>query len=432
MLAIGAKRYVTAVEREGGGFRAVGGTEHSLGGGVVDPPAMRGRDADRRHLWTMPVAQRALDLASGQGDGWASPWDEPGDDGFPVLRRFAVGSPAALTDLPACLGAHPFAPLVEGQSDKLFGDEGAPVALDPGTDLANWAGLGWRDSHGAATNVGVRPGRGVTLRVLDEWALGWCKPVLPEPVGLVEVDAKLIRRVGRGGALIDALLADPEARAEDFQVMYDEGDPAAFVAGLVRAMGRKPFAAAFDVPLRTVHDLARGACPDPVTTALVLDAIASGAVAPSSCAGCGGEVWRPGARFCTSSCRETAKARRRRGAGGVTVPVCALPKCSAPARLRSETCSERHRKALGRLRAREGDGAVKPDDDTFYWRPTLDPVTGLAIGPRPDFAPTAKPATPMPWEETFPDWEHSTEPAPDVEVFPRWWEGYAPSERWPA
>jgi hypothetical protein len=431
MLALGAKKYVLAVEREGGGFRAVGGTEHSLGGGVADPPVLRGRDKDRRHVWTLPVAQRALDLASGHAEGWTCPWDEPGADGFPVLRRFAAASPVALTDLPACLGAHPFGPLVEGQVDRLFGDTGAPVALDPGTSLADWGGLGWRDSDGAPTQVGVRPGRGVTLRVLSEWALRWCTPVLPEPAGLVEVDPRLIRRVGRGGALIDALLADPGARPEDFQVVYDEGDPAALVAGLVRAMGRKPFAAAFDLPATTVHRIARGACPDAVTTALVLDAIASGAVVPSSCAGCGGEVWRPGARFCTSSCRETAKARRRRGAGGVKVPVCTLPGCSAPARLRSETCSERHRKAVSRLRSREGADAAKPDD-AFYWRPILDPVTGFATGPLTDFAPVAKAATPMGWEETFPDWAHSDEPAPVVEVFPDWWAGYAPSERWPA
>jgi hypothetical protein len=38
----------------------------------------------------------------------------------------------------------------------------------------------------------------------------------------------------------------------------------------------------------------------------------------------------------------------------------------------------------------------------------------------------------MPWDEVFPDWEHPTEPEPDVETFPEWWQGYAPSDRWPA
>lgn len=432
MLSLGPKRYVRCTRDDTGRYVAVGGTEHSLGGGVVDPPAMRGRVEDRRHMWTLPVAQRAVDLASGHPQDWTSPWDGEGGAPFPVLRRFAAGSPDALRDLPADLGVHPFAPMVEGQPDKLYGDPGAPVALDPGTDLADWQRLDWRDGSGDAVRLGVRPGPGVdvVLRVLDEWALGWCSPVPSEPAGLVEVDARLIRRVGRGGALIDAMLADPEARAEDHQVVYDGGDPAGLVGELVQALGRRPFAAAFEVPLRTVHDLGRGAHPDEVTIERVLDGLATGVVAQRRCPGCGEPTWRQ-AGYCSPSCRETAKARRHRGAGGVVMAVCALPDCTAPARVRSSTCSEAHRKALTRLRDREGDAAVEPDDGTFYWRPTLDPVTGLAIGPRPDWIkPRAVPATPMPSEDVFPDWGHFDEPEPVVETFPDWGAGYAPSDRW--
>ncbi|MDA8313065.1 MAG: hypothetical protein M0Z46_21105 [Actinomycetota bacterium] len=434
MLSLGPKRYVLCTRDDTGRYVAVGGTEHSLGGGVVDPPAMRGRDEDRRHMWTLPVAQRAIDLASGTASGWVCPWDQAESERFPVLRRLAAGSPDALRDLPADLRVHPFAPLVEGQPDKLYGDPGAPVALDPGTDLADWQRLDWRDGSGDAVRLGVRPGPGVdvVLRVLDEWALRWCAPLPSEPDGLVEVTARLIRRVGRGGALIDALLADPEARAEDHQVTYNPGDPGGFVRDLARRIGPRPVARATGLPLKTCERLALGSTsPDEPTIRTVLDAVASGAVAPTRCAVCGADVWRPGATYCSPSCRETAKARRHRGAGGVVRGVCALPGCRAPARVRSSTCSEAHRKALTRLRDREGDAAVEPDDGTFYWRPTLDPVTGLAIGPRPDWIkPRAVPATPMPWEDTFPEWEHFDEPEPVVETFPDWAAGYAPSDRW--
>ena len=434
MLALAPKRYVVAIERQGGGYTAIGGTEHSLGGGVVDPPALRGRDEDRRHVWTLPVAQRALDIASGHArEDWTSPWDGSGDP-FPVLRRFTVGSFDALRELPACLGAHPFAPLVEGQPDKLFGDTGSPVALDPGDDLAGWQRLDWRNAAGESTRVDVRAGRdaGVVFRVLDDWALGWCLPVTAEAVELVDVDARLVRRVGRGGALIDALLADPGADPKEHQVIYDEGDPAGYVSALVQAMGRKPFAAAFGIPGTTVHRIARGAGLNEATLHTVLDAIAAGKVVPTRCSGCGHEVWRPGAKVCSSACRETTKARRHRGSGGVTMPVCALPDCTRPARGRSETCTPAHKKRLARLRVREGADAGTSVEDAVWWRPTLDPVTGLRIGPWHDFGMRARPATPMPWDEVFPDWEHPTEPEPDVETFPEWWQGYAPSDRWPA
>ena len=275
-----------------------------------------------------------------------------GDMPFPVLRRFSTGTPTALADLTPELGVHPFAPLVEGQVDKLYGDPGAPIALDPGTDFADWSDLDWRDPNGQTIDVTTVPGRRcVVLRDLGGKALGWCSAKAQEPEGVVDVDPRLIRRVGRGGALIDALLADPTARPEDHQITYDAGDCAAFVTDLVARMGRKPFAAAFDLPLSTIHRLARGARADEVMAARVLDAFASGAIAPTSCEACGALVVRPGATYCSPRCRETAKARRRRGSEGVVLPTCAVSDCIEPARHRSTTCSERHKKALGRLRA---------------------------------------------------------------------------------
>lgn len=355
MLALAPKRYVLGVESQGGGYAAVGGTEHSLGGGVADPPDMRGRDAARRHVWTVPIAQRALDLASGHAlEDWVSPWDQHGAEAFPVLRRFSVGSPSALAGLPPELQCRPFTPMVEGQLDRLHlavgEDRPAPVALDPGTGLGDWDGLDWRNTEGGPIRIGVRPGRrtNTVLRSLSVWALAWCRPVPSEPVGLVEVDPHLIRRVGRGGALIDALLADPTARPDDHQVVYTEADGAAFVADIVARMGRRPFAATFGLPLRSVHDIARGGRADGAAVRRVLEAVGSGAVAPTSCGACGAPVWRRGATYCSERCRRTAEGRRRRSAVEVTVQPCRVPGCTRPARSRSRTCSEAHKKALGR------------------------------------------------------------------------------------
>jgi hypothetical protein len=44
IVSLGSKRYVLAQPNADGSFEVVGGTEHSLGGEVVDPPRMRGRN----------------------------------------------------------------------------------------------------------------------------------------------------------------------------------------------------------------------------------------------------------------------------------------------------------------------------------------------------------------------------------------------------
>ena len=153
ILSLGQKRYVKA-QRGPDGWEAVGGTEHSLGGGVVDPPAMVGRDAGRRHVWTYPVADHALArataMAAGQPcPGFEAPWDGSEAPPFPVLRQYMAASPTTLGELPGALGAHPFAPIVEAHPDQLLARHAeTPVALDPGTNLAEWATLQWHDRHG--------------------------------------------------------------------------------------------------------------------------------------------------------------------------------------------------------------------------------------------------------------------------------------------
>jgi hypothetical protein len=62
-LGVAQKRYVKAPPVSDC-WEEVGGTEHALGGGLVDPPSLPGRDADRRHRWTRPVAAHALTTAT--------------------------------------------------------------------------------------------------------------------------------------------------------------------------------------------------------------------------------------------------------------------------------------------------------------------------------------------------------------------------------
>jgi hypothetical protein len=313
------------------------------------------------------VAEHALARAVGPDPGWSAPWDSPEESPFPVFRRWSAGSLAALAGLPSGLDLHPFGPVVEGVVDKLYGDPGAPLTLDPGTDLSDWQCLAFLGADGDSIGVGVgQTGtRAVSLRSLSEWAKRWCDPLPLDAPGTVECDPRLIRLVGRGGALIDAMFTDPDARVEDFQVVYDEGDPESFVSELVRQMGPRPFAERFGVLRQTAGEIARGRRPSLATVERVLGSLAKSDHDPRHCPECGAPVWRPGSTYCSTPCRERAKSRRRRQRGGPKLRCCAIPRCGDAARKRSDTCSERHRKALGRLRRANAEGAdsLAPADE---------------------------------------------------------------------
>src|SRR3974390_3005472 len=114
LLSLAPKRYVLLRPLPEGGWEVVGGTEHALGGGVVDPPTLSGRDVERRHRWTYPVAAPAGTPAEGCDALLKAPGDEGHAQPFPVLRRFQAATPETLRRVPRVLGAHPFAPLVQG------------------------------------------------------------------------------------------------------------------------------------------------------------------------------------------------------------------------------------------------------------------------------------------------------------------------------
>jgi hypothetical protein len=320
ILSLGKKRYVKA-RRFPHGWEAIGGTEHSLGGGVVDPPAMRGRDAERRHLWTYPVAKHALDRATAVADGrppprFDAPWDSPNGLPFPVLRGYTAASPTTLAGQPEALGAHPFAPIVEAHPDQLLaGHAETPVALDPGTDLSDWETLRFHDRYGLVriTTAGIADGHTVPLQTLRAFAEDWTKPREPTDPGEVVIDHRLIRRVGRGGALIDAQLAGEGVNASDHQVVYDEGDAAAFVQEEAQRLGKRAFSDRSGLPLSVAGRAALG---KPISQRSVDAALRALLAArderPCALEGCNHPVARPNALYCPCCPTHKDRAYRRR------------------------------------------------------------------------------------------------------------------------
>jgi hypothetical protein len=214
------------------------------------------------------------------------------------------------------LGAHAFAPLLEARVDRLLAPSApAPIALDPGDDLSGWSTLRWVDSDGApcAVSTGEDPGIAVPLVRLADAASDWSIPVPPHEPELLHFDRRLARRVGRAGALVDARLADPKASAEEYQVLYTQGDAVGVVIELARSMGKRPFARRFEISLKTAERLARGAKPSPATVAWVLARLAQ-EPATSSCAleGCDAPLPRPNARYCSKAHADRAYRARRR------------------------------------------------------------------------------------------------------------------------
>ena len=322
ILSLGRKRYAKVR-----GGQVVDGTEHSLGGGVADPPGWGVEAAAALRPWVRTVHEYALARATGKEPGWSAPWDEGEAQPFPVLRRFSAASPGALADVPAALGLHPFGPWIEAEPDKVISERVA-LALDPGDDLTGWAELAWVDRAGEPVRVGTAPRRlgDIILRTLSDYAWSWAQPAPVDEDGLVEIDPRLVRRVGRGGALIDAQLADPDARAEDHQVLYSEGDAGAFVAEAARRIGPRPFARLTGLPLRVAERAALGR---PISAASVERAVAALTGPRSSkrrCAleGCEAPVSRPNARYCTRAHGDRAyRLRKARRAAPPGPSVCA-------------------------------------------------------------------------------------------------------------
>ncbi|MDA8380323.1 MAG: hypothetical protein M0020_05775 [Actinomycetota bacterium] len=372
LLSLAPKRYVKCEPEGAGGFALADRTEHSLGGRSVEPAAMPGRDTGGRYAWTRPVAEHAIARAMGAAPPtFVACWDKGDASPWPELRRIVAASVEDLRGrkgrpprVPAVLGARPFSPLVEASPDKLLDPGAGPVvALDPGTDLAEWEELAWYHRDGRPARVATMGDEaGVThLDTLAATAQAWTGPVAAQDLGVIEVDPLLERRVGPSGRLIGAQFADPDVNPDDYVLDLGGGDQARFVVELVRKLGPRELARRFGVPLDTAKRIASGERrPSAATVRRVLARLGAAASGLPTCAlgGCDQPAARAGARFCSRSHRERhARAMRR----GSTPPAreCAFPGCTTPARPASAVCSERHRTALRRLRAADAGEAVE-------------------------------------------------------------------------
>lgn len=316
LASLAPKRYVKARSNLDG-WQVVEATEHALGGGLVDPPALAGRDADRHHVWTRPVAAHALAEGAGSALPFRAPWDPTDADPFPALTRFSVGSPRVLAGMPEALGAHAFAPLVEARVDRqLAPDAPTPLSLDPGDDLAGWAELFWvdADGHRVAVSTGDDPGATVPLQRLAHVAEDWCTPVAPRAPEALHFDRRLARRVGRGGVLVDAQLADSNVRAQDVQVVYSPGDVAGFVTDAARRLGPRPFARLTGLSLKVAERAALGRRVSPKSLERALGALTTPTgdhARRCDLDGCDEPVPRPNARYCCRAHADRAYRRRR-------------------------------------------------------------------------------------------------------------------------
>lgn len=381
MLVLARKRYLKLAPDGTGDFEPVDHTEHAVGGNVAPPPTMAGRDVNRRWRWTAPGAARALDVAMGVDRSvWSAPWDSnPEVDPWPAVRRLTAVSRDALRphrrrngrrrvtvppEVPAGLGLHPFGPYVQASLGQWSADRAsgmrAPVALDPGTDLAEWSALRWFDAAtdrqlAVATDVYAQDA--VQLESLTTTLRTWSlvRPDDEDGEQVIDFIPELERRIGPWAPVVAAQLADDAVDPEDFLAVLDPGKPALWVAREAKRLGAVGFHRRYGVALDTAKRLAAGERqPGTRTVALVLRKLSAPAPKQVLCAAadCERPVRRAGAQFHSEACRKR-DSRQRAGAGQagpVEQQPCAMPGCPELARRRSATCSERHRKELWRLR----------------------------------------------------------------------------------
>jgi hypothetical protein len=415
MLVLGTKRYIEVFPDGSGGFRRDDFTEHAIGGNAVPPPSAPGKNVDGRWDWAAPGADRAIRQAQGEDDHgmWSPDWQGDDDDLWPALRRRTAVSRDALIPhrrrvgrgretvpaaVPAALGLHPFGPYVQAKVDGLqvqpHADQRPPVALDPGTDCKEWPALCWHDpTTGRQVNVttGAGDGQVVVLASLATNLRSWSNVRLDDddPSEVVEIVPELERRLGPWAGLIAAQLAGDDVDPDEYLTVIDEGDVVRWVVSEARRLRAAAFAQRYRVALRTAKGIASGERrPSVATIRKVLAGLGASDSAEAHCRYCGAALVgrRVDAKWCGETCRRAAA----RAAAKVPVAVegpCAFPGCGEPARVRSATCSERHRKALGRL----GSAPAVPDPEPGKEHPWRDPPM------------VARPADRM-WVERDPVW----------------------------
>jgi hypothetical protein len=318
-LVTGVKRYVlSTLDDQGELLQVVKATEHALGGSVVDPPTMAGQGDDGRHRWTHAVAEVAVrrEIARVRGKGplalarW--PWEEAAMAPFPSLGRVQAASVGTLAAVRKRLGIRPFGLYVEAFTTRAR--DVAPVGLDPGGDLSDWAAIDWRGAEGEAVRVSTDPSvvEAVALDNLGGKAFRWLRP---RPVDETsEVAPALIRRVGKAGGVIEAGIVDLEADTSELRAVYDDGDPVGFVVRHAQELGPRSVARRYGLPLDTAKRLAAGQRrPSKRTVGRVLRALRVRTTETPTCPVDGRPVFAVGKTYCSPRCRSTARKRRQRG-----------------------------------------------------------------------------------------------------------------------
>ncbi len=301
-------------------------TEANLGGWYADSPTMAGRDPEhggRRWTWAMAEREVAYALAQQRAPKEAVrspvPWDEPGAEATPGIRRLAARTPTIFASLPTALGARPGSRYLEALVADPGHERRRPVALDPGGSLAGWRRLRWIDRRTGepvevttSFEVGAATGA-VVLATLRAEAAAWSRPRPPDPIASVTITAHNVRPVGRVSGVLDAHLTGEPGDLAARRPSYGGPDRVGAVHEVARSMGPRPFARMSGLHRHVAERVVKGLPLSDTTIARADAALRANGAEPPMC-GCGCDLPVPAGRrgYVDDRHRERAKRRRAR------------------------------------------------------------------------------------------------------------------------
>ena len=197
----------------------------------------------------------------------------------------------------------------------------AVVALDPGGDLADWQTLEWLDK-GTGTPVLrsqlIPPtGPAALLETLDDRAARWSEKPKTTPIDSVTIGPTTpIQFVGRVSGVIDASM-DGHFDLLSQRPFYGDPDRLTAVQAEAKAMGKRRFARRTGLSLTAAGRAAAGEAISATNVRRAWRALRTLDRTSRRCADerCDQPVSRTGALYCSASCRDRAKKRRRRAPG---------------------------------------------------------------------------------------------------------------------
>jgi hypothetical protein len=312
----------------GPGFVVVDFTEHGLT--YVAPPSLPGRNPSGRHDY---VAASQCVLATSKDGEIVAPfsWERNGGADWLALRRTQLATRTVFDTIAPQLGLRPGAHIVE--ASPMYGDPdvGRPIAADPGGDLRRVGDLDWHDARTAyRLRLSVDPNDevdGATIvSTLRARLVGWARPRRDATPEVVEIDAPLVRRVGRRGVAM--------VERDDTPVVSDV-DVSAVLVDLAGGAGPSRFSKATGVTYTTAKHLSEGRRPRAGTVRRIV----------ASCVG--------------ADCSDAQAIARLADLVTNGVPACAFEGCASPARPKSPYCSPEHAAAARRAADRSSKRAAR-------------------------------------------------------------------------